>query len=159
LVPTVGHPWGNSNGQKLPAILVSSYIGRDPATAKDNEKPPNSQKTLLPRILRTVLNLERLLKRRTNEMANKSESSESSVLLTPPKAPTVAYVGIMPRPGQSESLDVFTGQNALDYLDDFNVECELYRVKPEQRILLFLHYCIPSIKDVVKLLPGYETKA
>jgi hypothetical protein len=64
----------------------------------------------------------------------------------------------MPRPGQSGSLEIFTGQNASDYLDEFNVECELYRVKPEQRVLLFPHYCIPTIKDVVKLLPGYDSK-
>jgi hypothetical protein len=79
--------------------------------------------------------------------------------VTPSEIPVFTYAGIMPRPGQSGSLDVFTGQNASDYLDEFNVECELYRVKPEQRILLLPHYCIPSIKDVVKLLPGYDAKA
>jgi hypothetical protein len=92
-------------------------------------------------------------------MAAKSESSDSSMgPVTPSEIPVFTYAGVMPRPGQSGSLDVFTGQNASDYLDEFNVECELYRVKPEQRVLLFPHYCIPSIKDVVKLLPGYDDK-
>ena len=90
-------------------------------------------------------------------MASKSESTES-VGPNTPEFPVFTYVGVMPRPGQSGSLDVFTGQNASDYLDEFNVECELYRVKPEQRVLLFPHFCLPSIKDVVKLLPGYDGK-
>jgi hypothetical protein len=90
-------------------------------------------------------------------MATKSETSDSSMgPVTPSEIPVFTYAGVMPRPGQSGSLSVFTGQNASDYLDEFNVECELYRVKPEQRVLLFPHYCIPTIKDVVKLLPGYE---
>jgi hypothetical protein len=88
-------------------------------------------------------------------MAAKSDSSDAEPL-TPSEIPVFTYAGVMPRPGQSGSLDVFTGQNASDYLDEFNVECELYRVDPKQRVLLFPHYCISTIKDVVKLLPGYD---
>src|SRR5271170_7952504 len=93
----------------------------------------------------------------TNLMASKSESSDTGTY-TPSETSVLAFAGVMPRPGQSGSLDVFTGQNASDYLDEFDIECELYRVKPEQRVLLFPHFCLPTIKDIVKLLPSYDTK-
>jgi hypothetical protein len=93
-------------------------------------------------------------------MTTKSETSDSTMRpVTYSEIPVFTYTSVMPHPGQSGSFDIFTRQNASDYLDKFNVECELYRVKPEQRVLLFPHYCVPSIKDVVKLLPGYETKS
>ena len=91
-------------------------------------------------------------------MGEKSDSSESMPIATPPDTPVFAFTGVMPRPGQSGSLDVFTGKNASDYLDEFNVECELYRVKSSQRVLLFPHYCLAGVKDVIKDLPGYEEK-
>jgi hypothetical protein len=63
----------------------------------------------------------------------------------------------MPRPGQPGSLDVFTGNNVSDYLYNYNAECELY-VKAEHRaITRFPLFCTPEIKEIVTLLPGYES--
>jgi hypothetical protein len=63
----------------------------------------------------------------------------------------------MPRPGQPGSLDVFTGNDISNYLDDYNAECEIYVAKPAQRVLLFPRFCTPEIKEIVMLLPGYES--
>jgi hypothetical protein len=63
----------------------------------------------------------------------------------------------MPRPGQPGSLDVFTGNDISNYLDDYNAECQIYVVKPAQRVLLFPRFCTPEIKEIVMLLPGYES--
>jgi hypothetical protein len=122
-------------------------------TEQDKQQPNST----LSHILRSVLNLKRLLQEELTFMGTKSNSSESLAgIHTLPEIPVFTYAGVMPRPGQSRSLDVFTSQNASDYLEEFNVECELYCVKPKQRVLLFPHYCIPTSKDVVKLLPGYD---
>lgn len=63
----------------------------------------------------------------------------------------------MPHPGQPGSLDLFTGANISDYLDSFNTECKLYGVKAEHRAIRFPCYYNKDIKEIITILPGYET--
>jgi hypothetical protein len=64
----------------------------------------------------------------------------------------------MPHPGQrAGSLDASTGDNISNYLNDYNAECELYVIRPEHRTILFPHFCIPKIKEIVTFLPGYKS--
>jgi hypothetical protein len=83
--------------------------------------------------------------------------------VTSPHAPTephtVSLSAFMPRPGQPGSLDRFTGANVSDYLDEYNAECELYVVRPEHRTLCLPRYfCTPETKEIITLLPGYESR-
>jgi hypothetical protein len=74
--------------------------------------------------------------------------------MTPTEPPTISFPAFMPRPGQPGSLDGFAGDNISNYLDEFDVECELYSVKPEHRAIRF---CTTEIKEIFTLLPGYES--
>ena len=74
-----------------------------------------------------------------------------------PFTPVVSMSAFMLRPGQTGALDVFDGENISDYLDNFNAECELYGVKPEHRAIRFPYYCGKDIKEIVTILPGFDT--
>jgi len=63
---------------------------------------------------------------------------------------------IMPHPGQLDSLE-FDGNNISDFLEDWNIECEDDGLTDTQKCARFPNYCTPTIKDLVKLLPGYST--
>src|SRR5216117_1289063 len=63
---------------------------------------------------------------------------------------------VMPHPGQLDSLE-FDGNNISDFLEDWNIECEDYGLTDTQKCARFPNYCTPTIKDLVKLLPGYTT--
>jgi hypothetical protein len=83
--------------------------------------------------------------------------------VTSPHAPTephtVSLSAFMPRPGQPGSLDRFTGANVSDYLDEYNTECELYVITPEHRALFLPRYfCTSETKEIITLLPGYESR-
>ena len=60
----------------------------------------------------------------------------------------------MPRPGQPGAMQ-FDGKNITDFLDEWNIECEDFGLTPAQRCVRFPFYCIPDIKETVKLLSGY----
>jgi len=127
--------------------------------------PPHSSVALatdagaLSNLSKTLLRIERLLEsslcKTKNTMSGKSDESRPA---TPSETSDYLVISVMPRPGQPGALDVFTGQNATEYLDEFNDECEIHRVKPDRRVLLFPHFCTPSIKELVKILPGYDVK-
>jgi hypothetical protein len=76
----------------------------------------------------------------------------------PIEPPMLSLSALMPRPGQHGSLDIFTGKNVSDYLDNYNAECELYSVKPEHRVIRFPRHCTPKMKEIVTLIPGYESR-
>jgi hypothetical protein len=46
----------------------------------------------------------------------------------------------------------------LNYLDDYNTECEIYGVRSEHRAILLPRYCTHEIKEIVKLLPPCDWK-
>jgi hypothetical protein len=75
---------------------------------------------------------------------------------TPMEPPTLVMSAFMPRPGQSGALDVFNGDNASDFLENFNTECRLYGVKEGDRGPRLPYYCTPEVKEIVKILPGYD---
>ena len=54
---------------------------------------------------------------------------------------------VMPRPGQLGSM-LFDSNNITDILEDWNIECGFTDAQ---------NYCNPTIKDLVKLLPGHGT--
>src|SRR5436190_11310594 len=62
----------------------------------------------------------------------------------------------MPCPGQLRSM-LFNGNNISDFLEDWSIKCEDYRLTGAQKCARFPNYCTPAIKDLVKLLPGYGT--
>jgi hypothetical protein len=80
-----------------------------------------------------------------------------STPITPIEPPTLSVSVFMPRLGQPGSLDFSNGDNASDILEDYNTECELFGVKDKQPGIRFQHYCTPDVKEIVKILPGYET--
>jgi len=76
-----------------PHFRISPALSATPRdTYDDRTEQPNSLETPLSHILRSVLNLERLLQRQTDLMASKSESSDSSTgPLTPAEIPVFTY--------------------------------------------------------------------
>src|SRR5947207_10305615 len=64
---------------------------------------------------------------------------------------------VMPRPGQSGVLH-FDGNNISEFLDDWNLECDDYGYDDEKKCTHLPTYCKKTIKDIVKLLPGYVSK-
>jgi hypothetical protein len=93
------------------------------------------------------------------DILNQILSATTAIPHTPTKLSTVSLSSVfMPRPGQPGSLDVFTGDNISNCLDEYNTECELYGFKPERRAILLPRYCTPEIKEIVTLLPGYESR-
>lgn len=77
--------------------------------------------------------------------------------VTPIEPPTLSVSAFMRRPGQPGSLGHFNGENASDFLEKYNMECELFSVNEQQRGLRFQHYCTLEVEEIVKILPGYET--
>jgi len=65
--------------------------------------------------------------------------------------------GIMPRPGQPGAMK-FDGKNITEFLEELNLECEDFGHGPAQRCARFPNYCVSTIKDTVKILPGYLAK-
>ena len=49
----------------------------------------------------------------------------------------------------------FDGKNITDFLEEWNIECEDFGLTAAQRYACFPNYCIPMIKNTVKLLSGY----
>ena len=66
------------------------------------------------------------------------------------------YRPVMPRPGQPGAMQ-FDGKNITEFLEEWNIECEDFGLDERQRCARFPNYCVPSIKETVKLLPGYVT--
>jgi hypothetical protein len=62
----------------------------------------------------------------------------------------------MPRPGQPGAME-FNGTNVSKFLKNWNIECDDYALNESQKCIRLPNYCMPSIKDIVKLLGGYET--
>jgi len=71
-------------------------------------------------------------------------------------APHASYP-VMPRPGQPGALN-FDRNNISEYLDDWNLECNDYGYSYDKKCAHFSNYCEGTIKDVVKLLPGYVSR-
>ena len=88
-----------------------------------------------------------------------SDTNGSDGPITPlaPLASPFRPVGIMPRPGQPGAME-FDGRNVTEFLDEWNLECEDFGLGATQRCARFPNYCIPTIKDTVKILPGYLAK-
>jgi len=88
-----------------------------------------------------------------------SDTNGSDGPITPlaPLASPFRPVGIMPRPGQPGAME-FDGRNITEFLDEWNLECEDFGLGATQRCARFPNYCIPTIKDTVKILPGYLAK-
>jgi hypothetical protein len=95
-----------------------------------------------------------------NDVLNRILSTTTAILHAPTEPPSVSLSSVfMPRPGRPGSLDVFTSNNISNYLDNYNAECGLYAVKPEHRAICFpRYYCTPEIKEIMTLLPGYESR-
>ena len=68
--------------------------------------------------------------------------------------PTCVYEPTMPRPGQPGAMQ-FDGHNIIEFLEEWNIECEDFRLTETQRCVRFLNYCTLQIKETVKILPGY----
>ena len=84
-----------------------------------------------------------------------SGTSVSNPPDTPPGThPIPRTLMVMPRPGQPGSMQ-FDGTNVTEFLDDWDVECEDYGFSDAKKCTRLPNYCIPAIKDLVKLLPGY----
>ena len=64
---------------------------------------------------------------------------------------------VMPHPGQSGALH-FDDNNISEFLDDWNLECDDYEYDNEEEMYSSPSYCERTIKDVIKLLPGYISK-
>ena len=64
---------------------------------------------------------------------------------------------VMPHPGQSGALH-FDGNNISEFLDDWNLECDDYGYDDKKKCTHLPTYCKKTIKDVVKLLPGYVSQ-
>ena len=64
---------------------------------------------------------------------------------------------VMPRPGQANALE-FDGSNVTEWLEEWNLQCEDYGVTDLKKCTRLPYYCVSSIKDVVKLLPGYMSE-
>jgi hypothetical protein len=79
-------------------------------------------------------------------------SNSDSSLVIPTNS---AFVAMMPRSGQPGAMELFDGANITDYLEDWNFLCDEYHYDDTQKSARFPNYCIPDVKDVVKLLPGY----
>jgi len=82
-----------------------------------------------------------------------SESSINTGRVTPSFS-NLRIHAVMPRPGQPGSM-LFDGTNITDFLEDWNIECEDYGLTDDQKCVRFPKYCTATIKDLVKLLPGY----
>jgi hypothetical protein len=63
----------------------------------------------------------------------------------------------MPRPGQPGAME-FNGTNVSEFLENWNIECDDYGLNDSQKCIRLPNYCTPVIKDIVKLLGGYETR-
>jgi hypothetical protein len=86
-------------------------------------------------------------------------SSITTLPQTQIEPPTLTISALMPRPGQPGSLLVFTGNDVSNYLDEYNAKCEFYSVRPDHRAIHFpRYYCTSEIKEIAKLLPGYESR-
>ena len=63
--------------------------------------------------------------------------------------------GIMPRPGQSDTLH-FDNTNIMEFLYRWNNECEDFGLSESQRYTRLPDYCIPETKDTIELLSDYK---
>ena len=81
-----------------------------------------------------------------NDLGDHSASATSRVMYP-----------VMPRPGQSGALH-FDGKDISEFLDDWNLECDDYGYNDAKKCTHFPNYCEGTIKDVVKLLPGYVSR-
>jgi hypothetical protein len=122
-------------------------INNPPCSHPSHDRSNDESQTLVTAIDRQTEVLHRVLSAVT-----------SSQTPTEPGPLAISLPAFMPRPGQPGSLNIFAGNDISNYLDDYNAECDLYAVKPDHRtILLPRYYCNPNVKDIVKLLPGYES--
>jgi hypothetical protein len=92
-------------------------------------------------------------------MAIGDSSGQSNPLQTPPVSNHIlttsrTVYNVMPHPGQPGAL-YFDGKNISEFLDDWNLECVDYGYNDKEKCMHFPRYCERTIKDVVKLLPGY----
>jgi hypothetical protein len=62
----------------------------------------------------------------------------------------------MPRPGQPGAME-FNGVNVMEFLKNWNIECDDYGLNDVQKCVWLPNYCTPIIKDIVKLLEGYAS--
>ena len=70
--------------------------------------------------------------------------------LTPPLLPTL---GVIPRPDQLGAMQ-FDDKNITEFLEEWNIECEDFDIDKVKRYARFPNYCVDTIKDTIKLLPG-----
>jgi len=62
--------------------------------------------------------------------------------------------GIMLRSRQPGAME-FDGKNITEFLEEWNLESEDFGHGPAECCARFPNYCISTIKDTVKILPGY----
>jgi hypothetical protein len=98
----------------------------------------------------------------TKSITTMSTSTDTTPILpvtpnsTPANSANFRFLAIMPRPGQPGAME-FDGRNVTEFLEDWDLQCEDYGLSGPQKCARFPNYCTPTVKELVKLLPGYTT--
>src|SRR5438552_12274505 len=83
--------------------------------------------------------------------------SDLSESVNMPATPITIHpiVGIMPRPRQPGALR-FDGTGISDFLKDWELECEEYRLTDAQKCKKLPRYCGKDIGEAIQKLDGYD---
>src|SRR2546423_1264510 len=117
--------------------------------------PPTTTSVLLPSS-HSEKTLSQLTTSTTSSLPTMSTSGSTNSGPSTPRSNLRAFGAVMPRPGQPGAMQ-FDGKNITEFLEEWNIECEDFGLDEPQRCVRFPNYCIPTIKETVKLLPGYVT--
>lgn len=83
-----------------------------------------------------------------------SESKEFKFSSSGQRLKSMAFVAVMPRPGQPGAL-LFEGKKVTDFLSDWSMECDEYGLSDQQKCRKLPKYCSKEIGTSIEKLKGY----